>query len=247
MIMVGAVLIAATCISFAISPRFTVGTFLPAIVGIVIGGYALWRLTHSGPLIRPKVLRIIVTVVICIGMLSFVLVETVIIAWAGQDATQKDVDYVIVLGCGIFSDGSLTRTLQYRLDIAYDYLKAHEQKLCVVSGGQGPDEPMPEAEAMKDYLVSRGIDPDRIITESQSTSTYENFAFSDEMIKKILPDAEKVAVVTSDFHVFRSVMIAENQGIEAYGMPAPTPWYVAINCYMREYLGVINTLLFQMD
>jgi uncharacterized SAM-binding protein YcdF (DUF218 family) len=56
-----------------------------------------------------------------------------------------------------------------------------------------------------------------------------------------------VGIVTSDFHVFRSLMIAENQGIDAYGIPAPTPWYVAINCYMREYLGVVNTLLFQLD
>jgi uncharacterized SAM-binding protein YcdF (DUF218 family) len=180
-------------------------------------------------------------------MLTFVLVEMFIYAWAEHSPTEKNLDYIIVLGCGIFSDGSLTRTLQNRLDTAYDYLIAHEDVPCVVSGGQGPDEPMPEAEAMMDYLVSRGIEPARIVAEPASTSTYENLAFSKTMMQQSVSDTGRVGIVTSDFHVFRSLMIAENQGIDAYGIPAPTPWYVAINCYMREYLGVVNTLLFQLD
>ena len=247
LIILSTVLIAATCISYSVSHSITIGTMLPGAAGIVLAVYSVLRLSRPGPLIKPKVLRIIVTVIICIGMISFVAIESVIIAWAVAETPQKETDYAIVLGCGIFPDGQLTLTLKNRLDTAYAYLTKHEDALCVVSGGQGLDEPMPEAEAMRDYLLTCGIDEDRIIVEPASTSTEENILFSKGMVNQEYSQMQTAAIITSDFHVFRAVMIAKKYGVDAFGIAAPTPWYVVINCYMREYVGVVNTLFFHFN
>ncbi|MDD5017455.1 MAG: YdcF family protein [Eubacteriales bacterium] len=247
LIILGVLGIAATMTAFFVSTGITIGTWLPGAAGIVIAAYGLIHLKRPGPVIRQRALRIIVTVIVCIGILSFVVIEALIIAGAGADIQQKEADYVIVLGCGIFPDGSLTRTLKNRLDTAYEYLTEYEEALCVVSGGQGPTEPVPEAEAMRDYLVALGIDEDRITIEPKSTSTKENLSFSANIMRQEYPDLKTAAVVTSDFHIFRAVMIAKNCGIDAFGLAAPTPWYTVINNYMREYVGVINTVLFQLD
>ena len=245
LIALGTVLIAATCISFYISRNVTLGTMLPGAAGLVIAAWAILRLKLARPVIPSKPWRIVVTVVVCIGILSFVVVEAIIIAYACADTADKDADCVIVLGCGVFPDGRLTLTLQNRLDAAYDYLITHEDVLCVVSGGQAPDEPVPEADAMKEYLIGRGIDEQRILAEPESVDTKQNIANSMALIRQCVPDVKTAAIVTSDFHVFRAVLIARNSDVDAFGLAAPTPWYIAVNCYMREYVGVFYTLLCQ--
>ena len=120
----------------------------------------------------------------------------------------EDAGFVIVLGCGIFPDGQLTLSLKNRLDAAYDYLKEHEGSLCIVSGGQGANEPVPEAQAMSAYLRSRGIHPDRILMEDRSDSTLRNLMYSREIMARYPMQPQTAAIVTSDFHVFRALMLA---------------------------------------
>ena len=87
-------------------------------------------------------------------------------------------DTMIVLGAKVRKGGVPTRALQYRLDVAAVYAKAHPHVMIVVSGGQGADEDATEASVMKHYLVAQGIEPSRIIEEDRSTSTYENILFT---------------------------------------------------------------------
>lgn len=245
LIVIGILGILNTILIIPVSSSISIGTLLPAMAGVVLIGYGLIKILRPGPIIPNKILRIIVTVCVVIGILSFVIVEAFIIASAVTSNEDKEANYVIVLGCGIFKDGRLTLTLQNRLDAAYDYLQVHEDTICIVSGGQGGHEPRPEGEAMKDYLVSKGVSEGRILVEARSTSTEENIKFSREVMDKTYPDIEKTAaIVTSDFHVFRSEMIAKDYGLHAFGIPCPTPYYVIANCYMREYLAIINTLFF---
>lgn len=245
LIIVGILGILNTIFIIPVSSSISIGTLLPAMGGVVLLAYGLIKMLRPGPIIPNKVLRIIVTVCVVIGILSFAVVETLIIASAVSSDEDKEANYVIVLGCGIFQNGSLTLTLKNRLDTAYDYLETHNDTICIVSGGQGGLEPRPEGEAMRDYLISKGLDENRILVEARSTSTEENIKFSIELMDKTYPHLDKTAaIVTSDFHIFRSVMIAKDKGLSAFGIPCPTPYYVIANCYMREYLAIIKTVLF---
>jgi uncharacterized SAM-binding protein YcdF (DUF218 family) len=235
--------VAATIVAAFVSIGISTGVVLPGLAGAVLIAWGLKHILRPGPVIGIKWLRIAVTVIICIGMLSFAAVEVMIIAFPTGDAPGS-VNFVIVPGCGIFPDGRLTLTLKNRLDAAFSYLLENEDAVCIVSGGQGRREPTTEAEAMKNYLVSRGIGPSRIVEEGDSYDTQDNMAQSSALMDSVFPGRQKTAVVaTSDFHVLRAVTLARNNGIEAYGISAPTPWYIAVNYYMREYIGVLKMAL----
>ncbi|MGI5849371.1 MAG: YdcF family protein [Christensenellales bacterium] len=244
LIVIGVVGIIATITVIPVSTSISVGTLLPASAGIMLIAYGFIRLKRPGYIIRNKVLRLVITIVVCLGILSFLAVETLVIASANPSGQDQQADFVIVLGCGIFPNGQLSLTLKNRLDMAFHYLTEHEDTICIVSGGQGPLEPLPEAEAMRDYLVSMGIVESRIITESNSFDTSDNMAFSAKIMRQYQGKKMTAAVVTNDYHIFRSVLLARNNGIDAFGIPAPTPWYLIINCYLREYLGVVKMVLF---
>ena len=148
---------------------------------------------------------------------------------------EKGLDYLIVLGAQVRPSG-LSVALKSRLDAAYDYLIENESTTCIVSGGQGPNEPMTEADAMASYLIERGLDPDRIIREDQSTNTSQNIRNSMSFID---PATDHVAIVTNDYHLFRGMAIARKQGIiHVSGIAAgATPWYLPNNM-ARESFGL---------
>lgn len=247
-VILGLLGISATIIVLPVTSSVSIGTVLPAIAGTVLLAYGLLHLFRPGHILKNKVFRVIVIVCVIIAIVSFAVIETFIIAGANSKTEEKKVNYAFVLGAGIYPDGRLTLTLKKRLDAAYDYLKDNENVICVVSGGKGEVEPISEAEAMKNYLLSLGVRQDRIIIEPNSFSTKENMVFSAKILRETYPDKQmSAAIITSDFHMFRALMLAENSGIEAYGIPCETPLIVTVCCYMREYLAVINTLLFQME
>jgi uncharacterized SAM-binding protein YcdF (DUF218 family) len=152
---------------------------------------------------------------------------------------SENVDYIIILGARVKgTEPSLS--LQYRIDAAADYLKRNTNTVAIASGGMGQGEDISEAEAIKRGLISQGIDKSRIILEDQSTDTVENLNFS----KKMLPNNMKHGlVVSNDFHIFRSKMIAKDQGLKLSGLPAKTPSVAIPKSYTREYLAVTKYFL----
>ena len=101
---------------------------------------------------------------------------------------------------------------------------------------------------MKQYLMGKGIASMRIIMEDKAASTQQNMQFSAAIMNERFPDMERTAaVVTSDFHLYRSLALAEDAGIDAFGVGARTPRAVLIPNYMREYLAVLNTWLFGIE
>ena len=248
MIVLGGLGILATANAVFVSTGVSIGTVLPGCAGVVLIAYAVIKLKHPASILKNKAVRIAVTVIVCIGLLVFAAVEMLLIVCAGGMRPDKDVSFVIVPGCGIFEDGRLTLTLIQRLDTAYDYLAEHKDAVCIVSGGQGPREPIPEAAAMKDYLVSRGLDASRIVTESSSHDTKQNMLYSANIMRTVFPEKQmSAAVITSGFHVLRAVTLARNCGIDAYGIPAPSPWYMALNNYMREFIGIAKLVLIDLE
>ena len=243
----GAVLAGLSLLAALVSTAITIGMVMPAALGLLMIAYALARLKTKGRVIQRRWLRIAITVCLCLGLLAVAVLETLMSIAAYKEPPEEDAGFVIVLGCGVFPDGTLTLSLQNRLDAAYDYLTAHEDSLCIVSGGQGDNEPIPEAQAMYEYLRFRGIEEERILKEDKSTSTLLNLIYSKRIMDKRLGQPQTAAIVTSDYHVFRALMVARDLEIDAFGIPAETNWRIVMACHVREYAAIIKTVLFGGD
>lgn len=150
---------------------------------------------------------------------------------------EDDLDVLIVLGAQVRESGPSV-VLRYRLDTAAGYLRENPDTLCIVSGGKGANEPEPEGTAMKRYLVSRGIAGSRIRTEIRSKNTIQNIRFSGRMIDR---EREHVGIVTSDFHVFRGVHLAQRNGYRhVCGIAAPSRRFYLLNNMLRESGGILK-------
>ncbi|MBR0419652.1 MAG: YdcF family protein [Erysipelotrichaceae bacterium] len=155
-----------------------------------------------------------------------------------------DKEFMIVLGCGLMKDGSLTPLLKGRVDRALQFYN-NQKKLTgkeltfIPSGGQGPDEVISESEAMKRYLLSQGIKEELIVKEDKSGTTEENMAFSKKIIEELDPEAD-VAFSTTNYHVFRAGLFARRVKMRAQGVGAKTKWYFMINATVREFVGLLT-------
>lgn len=168
---------------------------------------------------------------------SFVIIEGVLIFNMCQfkEVEQIErVDYIIVLGAGLKGE-EVGNTLRTRLDEALEYYNQHEEVTIIVSGGQGEDEVISEAEAMRRYLIANGVAPEYIIKEDQSTTTVENIKYSKEILKQLGDQKEKVLIATNDYHLFRARFIAKVLGVESEGLAAISPPLVRMNYMIREY------------
>jgi len=156
---------------------------------------------------------------------------------------KKNQDYIIVHGCGL-KEGNVTTLLARRLDKAIEFYNKqketyHPPKL-VLSGGQGIDEPRPEAQAMKDYVILKGIPEADILLEDRSTTTFENMTFSKEIIDKDSNGKPYNCIyATSNFHLFRTGIYAKRAGLKINGIGSKTAWYYLPNALLREYLAYI--------
>ena len=223
-------------------------------LGIIMGAFAIFGILGSQTLYY-VITRLLLgtekqfikfTLDICInGTLSYF--YTLIIATlycnirAAKHVPTYDQDFIIILGSKIKEDGSLTPLLQGRVDKAIEFGKkqyeATKKKIVYVpSGGQGSDEKMAEAEAIKKYLISKGIKEDQIIIENKSKSTIENMRFSKNKIEEINKNA-KVSFATTNYHVFRSGIIANKEGLDCEGMGSKTKWYFYTNALIREFIA----------
>lgn len=175
-------------------------------------------------------------------LVSFVLVEGIILM-EGKKAEPPRADYVIVLGARLYGDLP-SPALMERLRVARDYLLENGDSIAVVTGGQGTDELIPEAHAMKNFLVENGIEEDRIIVEDKATSTFENMKYSKELIMEEGTVSPKVLIVTNKHHIFRAKLLAERQGMDPYGLPASIPPTILFQSYIREYFAVVKSVIF---
>lgn len=187
-------------------------------------------------------LNLFLTLVLC--YLECFFIGTVIMAYiAARQTPTYDKDFIVILGCKIDKKGGLLPLLKGRTDRAIKF--AWEQEIAtgkkiryVPSGGKGSDEMMSEASAMELYLLSHGAEADEVYPEKNSRTTYENFKFSKKIMDEINPEA-RVVFATTNYHIFRSGMMALKNGIFAEGIASKTKWYFWPNGFVREYFGIL--------
>jgi len=188
----------------------------------------------------------LVKIFLCIGIICFWGIEAAIISYPKQ--SEKKDDYILVLGAGL-RDGTIpTAILSGRLDAAIECLKENNTAFIVLSGGQGDDEDLPESHAMSKYLQENGVNKERIILEDKSRDTNQNFKFSKKKIEehshKSL-DEINIKIVTTDFHAFRSSILAKKNGyINFDNYSSPTIGYLIPITYTREAFAVVKSVVF---
>ena len=166
---------------------------------------------------------------------------------AVQHIPAPDKDFVIILGCGFASDGHLYPLLKGRVDKAIEFREFQrnttgKRAVFVPSGGRGNDEPFSEAEAMKRYLLTKGYTEKDILPEDKSRNTYENMLFSKELTERQRMDSRCV-FVTTNYHLFRSGILARKVRFMADGLGSSTKWYFWPNAFSREFLGLMRAKL----
>ena len=184
------------------------------------------------------------------GYVSFLFVSYVLYAFGyGLLARTGGADFVVVLGSGLRPDGGVPPLLANRLERGRQVWavldrqegldrRADEFKpMLIVSGGKGDDERVPEAAAMASYLIARGFPADRLLLEDRSRNTEENLLFSQAIMDELRPGA-RAAIVTSDFHAFRSALLARRLGIRGQVTGARVAGYYRPTAVLREFAAV---------
>ena len=231
-------------VTVPIGVRFT-GYFLWGCLGVWIAGELLARWAKGSRAGRACFRMFCAGV--GLGVVCLTAIEAVLLSHGETDNAALPVDAVIVLGAGVNGE-TPSAALQSRIRAAADYLERRPDVPAVLSGGQGPGEAISEAEAMRRALWGEDeAENARLLLEERSTNTAQNFAFSKALLEEYGLDTETavIAVVTNDFHCFRSHMIAQKQGLRTIDVPAELPWWwLTANYYLREAFAVVKTALF---
>ncbi|MDR1891725.1 MAG: YdcF family protein [Oscillospiraceae bacterium] len=149
---------------------------------------------------------------------------------------------VIVLGCQV-NGVNVSQMLDSRLLAALRYLEKNPEANCVVSGGQGSGENISEAEAMRRWLIARGINESRIFLEDKSVSTRENIAFSLRVVEENGLN-RNICVATNEFHQLRAQMHVKRQGGGECGASSAGTTYWLFELYwVREMPAIAKAVV----
>ena len=236
----GAVLLTVRAWGMRFSGFLLVGLAAVLVLELLLGHWA--KASKTGRLCR-RIFQTALTLV----LVPLICIEIYVINVGSSDPSALPADAVVVLGAGV-NGTQPSLSLYTRLTAALDYLEENPDVPVVLTGGLGYGEEITEARCMYDWLTARGVDPARLIMEEQPGNTAENFAFSKELLEEqgIDPAENLVAVVTNDFHIARSRLIAARQGYgHAFGVPAKLPWrHLEVNYYLRESFAMVKTWIF---
>lgn len=170
----------------------------------------------------------------CIFILAFVLYNLFI----ERIPRRPKFDYVIIHGCGLIGGEKVSKLLEGRLDAAIEvYNRCKEKPVMMPSGGQGPDEKLSEAQAMKNYLLEKGIPEEHILMEDKSGTTMENLRNCRAIMSK---DHGRVALVSSNYHVYRCLLYARKLGMKCIGIGGKVAAYYWPSALLREFAAVFK-------
>ncbi len=127
-----------------------------------------------------------------------------------EDVPETQV--ALVLGARVWKDDVLSHTLQDRVDTAVELYKQKKVKKFLLSGDHGREE-YDEVNAMKNYLLDRGIPARDIFLDHAGFDTYDSVYRAKEIFQ-----VDSMTIVTQEFHLPRSIYIAKCLDIKAYGL-----------------------------
>ncbi|MBQ3031208.1 MAG: YdcF family protein, partial [Anaerotignum sp.] len=146
------------------------------------------------------------------GLSSYIKKETAEKIITAEEAT--DADCILVLGCGVREDGSPSLMLRDRLEKGIELYEAGTAPKLLMSGDHGRKN-YDEVNLMKGYAMEKGVPSEDIFMDHAGFSTYDSMYRARDIFC-----AEKVIVVSQEYHLYRALYLAEKLGLEAYGVPA---------------------------
>lgn len=231
-----AVLIIGIYISPLYKSKINIGNIFGILLGIVLLLLAIFQnkielfyKTQNG--------RIVINIISLIATVFFILFFiTLFKIIKNSRSTAKSENTVIVLGCRV--KGSVpSKALAKRCLVAKEYMSKNKNAVAILSGGQGADEDISEAECMKQILTSYGIENERLIKEEKSTSTYENMLFSKQITDE-LNLSKNIAIATSEYHMLRAKIYAQKVGFIPSSLPAKSIPILRVAYFTREVFGI---------
>ena len=227
----------------ALIPTYAYVRLIPAGLAAIFAMYGLlYTLERKKPRLGIGLRRIFSTFVTVFFLV--VGITGLCVICQGAAPAAQSCDYIVILGAKV-KDSGPSASLQERIDQAYDYLTDNPHTIAIVSGGKGGDEPISEAQCMFKELTAMGIEPERIWMEDQATSTWENLKFSLDIIEeKTGTRPDRLGVVSSEYHLFRTGIQARDRGLTVLGIPAtttnPVRW---LHYFVREVAGVWHYII----
>ncbi len=162
-----------------------------------------------------------------------------------EAAELTEVDCILVLGCKVKSDGTPSAMLEDRLIQGVALYEAGASDRLLMSGDHGSEE-YNEVGAMKAYATDHGVSSSAVFMDHAGFSTYESVYRAKEIF-----GADKVIIVSQEYHLYRALYIAEALGVEAYGVSADLrPYMNQTGREVREILARckdVATAMFQPE
>ena len=196
---------------------------------------------------RNRTWPLVLLAVLLACALAFAVLLGLVLSGA-RDRVEGEPGAMVILGCQVKPWGPSV-LLQDRLDKALDYLEDHPDLTIVVSGGQGPDEPVSEARCMYDYLTEHGVDEAQILLEDQSHNTVENLRYTMDLLAEAGCDTTAdMVVVSNGFHLTRVRMLWSRVCGGDYNLStlaAPSSHVPSrLKMYIREPLALVKSFVF---
>ena len=152
-----------------------------------------------------------------------------------QAASLQDIDCIVVLGCKVYDDGSPSAMLEDRLKRGVALYDLGAAPKLLMSGDHGRTD-YDEVDTMKQYAVDAGIASVDVFMDHAGFSTYETLYRAKEIF-----GTDKILIVTQEYHLYRSLYVAEALGMEAYGVGADYRGYVGQSARdLREVLARVK-------
>jgi len=192
---------------------------------------------------RTEVIRwtitIVITAIAAITLLGLSLIAAIYMS--ARDSSTMPADAIIVMGAAQFN-GVPSAVLEARLDTAYDAWEAGLAPVIIVTGGKLPGDVYTESEASQMYLVDRGVPEDAILLENEGSNSADSLTHAAQIARE--NDIHDVLIVSDGFHLFRSRMIAEDNGLSALGIavqdgPIATGGRTEFDYVLREAAAVV--------
>ena len=168
-----------------------------------------------------KLIIVILAIIVVVGTISLIIVNAHVVNSTknqiiSPDATGalKDIDCIVVLGCGLRSDGTPSDMLRDRLDRGIELYNAGVADKIIMTGDHGKVD-YNEVGTMKNYAIEKGIPDENIFMDHAGFSTYESIYRTAAIF-----EAKNIVIVTQKYHLHRALHIANALGLKSYGIDA---------------------------
>ena len=193
---------------------------------------------------KKKILKIL-CILLCLGLLGGLAVLGINGIVKGSTKKQiltpeeaaklADVDCILVLGCGVRSDGSPSDMLRDRLLRAMEVYELGASAKLLMTGDHGREN-YDEVAVMKAFAVDAGVPSEDVFMDHAGFSTYESMYRAKEIFQ-----AKRVIIITQEYHLYRAIYIAQSLGLEAYGVSSDyRPYYGQTKREIREVLARVK-------